>query len=277
MDRQAVRLIQEKLAADGHYHDVVDGIRGANTHTAAKAALLSAPGGLPAGWQNWSGKRHAIAFLQLYCMENGINAGDVDGWWGPQTEFAARALHQKINLGAPRLWRDETPSAANPHGFPKQSGVPAFYGPHGIPDAPTPPPPLVKVPCPWKMLIAWNQNQSRGHFNVHPKCADSLGDVVEKVHAHYGEAEIARLGLNLFGGDYNARSIRGGSSWSMHSWGIAIDFDPAHNKLRWGRDRARFAHPDYIDWWEIWEASGWVSLGRARNFDWMHVQAARLN
>ena len=29
-------------------------------------------------------------------------------------------------------------------------------------------------------------------------------------------------------------------------------------------------------WWALWEEEGFVSLGRAGDFDWMHVQAARL-
>ncbi|MCH7410937.1 hypothetical protein MM239_16125 [Belliella sp. DSM 111904] len=62
----------------------------------------------------------------------------------------------------------------------------------------------------------------------------------------------------------------------MHSWGIAIDFDPSNNQLKWGRDMATFAGPEYHAWWDIWESEGWVSLGRLRNFDWMHVQAASL-
>ena len=70
--------------------------------------------------------------------------------------------------------------------------------------------------------------------------------------------------------------MRGGTQYSMHSWGIAIDFDPERNQLNWGRDRARLAAADCVPFWDIWEAEGWVSLGRARNFDWMHVQAARL-
>jgi len=62
----------------------------------------------------------------------------------------------------------------------------------------------------------------------------------------------------------------------MHAWSIAIDFDPARNKLSWNNTRARLAKPDAVKFWELWEAEGWVSLGRARNYDWMHVQAARL-
>jgi hypothetical protein len=80
----------------------------------------------------------------------------------------------------------------------------------------------------------------------------------------------------LFGGCLNVRRMRGGSAWSMHSWGIAFDFDPDRNQLRWGRDRAAFAKPEYNKWFELWEEEGAVSLGRVRNFDWMHVQFARL-
>ena len=71
--------------------------------------------------------------------------------------------------------------------------------------------------------------------------------------------------------------MRGGTKPSTHSWGIALDWYPSRNKLRWGRDRASLAAPDCDDWWRIWEAEGWVSLGRSRNFDWMHVQAAKID
>jgi hypothetical protein len=70
--------------------------------------------------------------------------------------------------------------------------------------------------------------------------------------------------------------MRGGDRWSMHSWGIAIDFDPTRNSLHADHTQARLAQPDCNEFWRIWEDEGWVSLGRARDFDWMHVQAARL-
>jgi hypothetical protein len=70
--------------------------------------------------------------------------------------------------------------------------------------------------------------------------------------------------------------MRGGSAWSTHAWGIAIDWNPSSNKLKWGREQATLARPEYDAWWDIWEEEGWLSLGRARNYDWMHVQAARL-
>jgi len=55
-----------------------------------------------------------------------------------------------------------------------------------------------------------------------------------------------------------------------------VDLDPGRNQLKWGRDRAVFARPEYEPFWQIVESEGLVSLGRAKNFDWMHFQAARL-
>jgi len=87
--------------------------------------------------------------------------------------------------------------------------------------------------------------------------------------------ESKTLKLDLWGGCLNVRRMRGGRKYSTHSWGIAVDYDPLHNRLKWGRDKALFARPEYNKWWEFWEKEGWVSLGRTRNFDWMHIQAAK--
>ncbi len=57
---------------------------------------------------------------------------------------------------------------------------------------------------------------------------------------------------------------------------VAVDYFPAENKLFSGWDQAVFAQPQYDKWWEFWEREGWISLGRTQNFDWMHIQAARL-
>ncbi len=86
--------------------------------------------------------------------------------------------------------------------------------------------------------------------------------------------ERRHLGIDVFGGSLNVRKMRGGESYSMHSWGIAIDFDPERNALGWNQSKARLAAADAADFWKIWEGEGWVSMGRARDFDWMQVQAA---
>ena len=138
-------------------------------------------------------------------------------------------------------------------------------------------PPIVRVPVPWRMRLAWDKSQSVSHIGVPCQGRATAWAVCSRqVHAHYGDAELKRLRLDLFGGCFANRKKRGGSTWSTHAWAVALDFDPERNQLKWGRDRASLDHRDYDFWWHAWEAEGWVSLGRSRNFDWMHVQAARL-
>jgi len=282
MYRSVVRALQRRLKDMRLYVGRIDGIRGPLTHAAVVAALDARPRDLPDDFRDWSNWRKTVAFLQLWCHDADIDAGPIDGYWGPQTDYGIDELMALLRTGhRPEPWREPIASGKNPHGWPTQdeASLRAFYGAHGHPKdrpSPPPPPPLTRVRCPWPLKIAWDKRKRRSGFLVHARVADSLAEIVERIHAHYGGREITRLGLDLFGGDYTARRIRGGRRMSTHSWGIAIDFDPAHNQLKWGRDRARMAGADYDDWWRIWEAQGWVSLGRARNFDWMHVQAARL-
>jgi hypothetical protein len=126
------------------------------------------------------------------------------------------------------------------------------------------------------MRLAWARDTIVTRMTLHAKVAPSAGRVFEKIAETYAPHERVALGLDIFGGSLNVRRMRGGTSYSTHSWGIAIDFDPERNQLSWSRERARLAHPDAIPFWEAWEAEGWLSLGRERNYDWMHVQACEL-
>ena len=114
-------------------------------------------------------------------------------------------------------------------------------------------------------------------IRVHRLLAQHVKQALHEVLGHYGEAEIRRLGLNLYGGCYNFRPTATGRSLSMHAWGIALDFSPAANAYALKAPRASLSHADCTAWWQIWENHGAVSLGRERNFDWMHLQFAQLN
>ena len=166
--------------------------------------------------------------------------------------------------------------AAFPAARPR-AGLTETYGPPGRPPgdpAGVYTPPLERVPCPWPLVIAWAPERTTSKIAIHAALADSLDAVLAAVLREYGQDRIAALRLNHYGGSYNPRTSRRSSRMSLHAWGIAIDWDPARNRLRWDASRAFLAGPDYVAWWEIWEAEGWTSLGRSRDFDWMHVQAA---
>ena len=262
-----LRFLQTRLAALGLYAGAIDGRPGPLTHAATRRALHQMGQRLPPGWGLWHDARLATAALQAMARMAGFDPGPIDGHWGLRTLQAVQALMDQGNQDRP-----ETPAA--PPVWPTESGVPAFYGPHGTPQGRRPP--LVKVPSPWTFRIAWNLAQTRSFLWAHEKTAASLTRILHRIHHHYGEGRLRDLRLDIFSGDYDPRLMRGSQTrWSMHAWGIAYDFDDTENRLNWGADRARLARPEYHPFWEIWEAEGWVSLGRTRNYDWMHVQAAR--
>jgi hypothetical protein len=277
MDSAAVRAIQRKLKELGHYTGRVDGDPGPETNRAVEAGLADRSGELPNAWSGWASQRKGVAFLQIICKDAGLEVGSIDGLWGPQTDFAFESFQESQETGElPAPWRDDEPLDVNPNNWPRQTqeALEGFYGPHGTPEGNRPP--LVRIACPWTLCLAWDTSQIVSAISIHEKVAHSLEQILGRVHAHYGEDRLRDLRLDLYGGSYNPRRMRGGTSWSTHAWAIAIDWDPSNNQLRWGRDRASLARREYVDWWRFWEEEGWVSLGRARNFDWMHVQAARL-
>jgi len=131
---------------------------------------------------------------------------------------------------------------------------------------------LTVIQLPYPMRLAWDLDVKVTRMSCHKDVADKFLAVFNDLLCHYGYDEIVRLGIDLFGGCFNYRRMRGGSSWSLHSWGIAIDLDPARNKLKESRRTARFARPEYKPMIDIFYNHGFISLGVERNFDFMHFE-----
>jgi hypothetical protein len=264
MTKKTIQFVQTQLNAKGLDAGPEDGIMGTQTLTA-----LNQVSEIP---QQWSKNRKVVAFIQLLAKEKNIDSGKIDGYWGPQTEHAFDVLQQVIlEDRQPEIWRPEDLPVDNPNGWPSQTpedNLTAFYGEVGENQT--------RIDLPYPHRLSWNKAKTIRSFQCHEKVHDSLQRVLTRVLDNYGLEEIQRLRLDLWGGCLNVRTMRGGTRYSMHSWGIAVDYDPERNKLKWGRDRAAFAKPEYDIWWRLWEEEGWISLGRSRNFDWMHVQAAKL-
>jgi hypothetical protein len=235
-------------------------------------------------------------WLQSRLTAHGFPCGAIDGQIGSRTIAALKAFeaHHELPVNGtadqqvidllrlsateltPRIpERDEDAPEPDPavvalrlNPWPRQKDVGTFYGKVGENQT--------HIEVPFDMFLAWDKSVRVKRITLHKKVADSALRVFRQVAGTYSEGEIRNLGLHLFGGSLNVRRMRGGSNYSMHSWGIAIDFDPERNQLKWGRDKARLAQEDAEPFWKAWEAESWLSLGRARNYDWMHVQAALL-
>lgn len=194
------------------------------------------------------------AFVRDVQAELGVK---VDGWAGPATR-AAFAERFGVEL-------ETAPPAAFPWPGRSESEIRDYYGPPGDSQQ-------VRVEPPYPMRIAWDTATPLRVITCHRLVADSLLAVLRSILDTYGMDWIRRHGLDLYGGCYNFRKMRGGSSWSAHAWGIAIDLDPARNGLRtpWPGEATM-----PVEAIELFEAAGWTSLGRVIHSDAMHFQATR--
>jgi hypothetical protein len=154
--------------------------------------------------------------------------------------------------------------------WPKQdyTSMVRFFGPVGENQT--------SLVLPYSMVLDWEPQTRVRKITCHEKVAPALERIFKKLLDEYGQEKLTALGIDQFGGCLNVRKMRGGSSWSIHSWGAAVDLDADRNTLHETSKTARFARPEYLPMWKIIEGEGAVSLGRARNYDWMHFQFARL-
>lgn len=267
------RDIQRLLTAVGYYNAGIDGDFGPKSWEATRKLLTRHK---PEAFE-WRNDRQKIAAVQIVLHHAGYEPGDIDGYYGPNTREAFNTWDYFQSHGKAEILPGRTVEEINTaedeleFKWPSQKNVEKVFGKGGGPKATA-----GKVILPITMRIAWNLDQQIRQFNCHEKVAEPLTSIFNQAVSHYGESMFRELRLDLFGGCYNHRKMRGGTALSMHSYGIAVDLDPEWNQLRWGKDRAAFAQPSYDPFWRIVEAHGAISLGRERDYDWMHFQFATL-
>ena len=264
--------LQQELKKLGLYSGAIDGKIG-NQSLIGITAFLNNNKVNVAGWTNQrlinGAKQQVVSLL-------GIDVGKIDGWLGDSSKQGFALYNAKGNqpvIDKITTWRDKvtTPpiiTATNKNNWPVQADMDKFFGQKGENQT--------SITLPYKMKLAWDLNSTVTKMTIHEKCADSLGRILKNTYDHYGQDAITQLRLDVFGGSLNVRKMRGGTAWSIHSWGCAVDLDPERNQLKMHHDTAEFANPKYDAFWKFVAEEGWVSLGKARDFDFMHLQAARL-
>lgn len=258
--------IQRLLQSTGAYRGALDGVIGPKTLSAVHVTLHKYKDHIPGG--KLTDDRKAVVAAQMILAAAGHEPGAIDGYVGHNTLNAYQSFAYGIAIeGVNRNYKSNKGEPT--HGkYPTQSQAAAFYGAVGKHQT--------RITLPYNMVLAWKPTQTIRTMLCHEKVADDMLGIFTRVMGEYSLADVKRLRLHYFGGCLNVRKMRGGHMPSMHSYGAAVDIDPANNRLQWGRDRARLAQPEYEPFWQIVESAGAVSLGRARNFDWMHFQFARL-
>jgi hypothetical protein len=133
---------------------------------------------------------------------------------------------------------------------------------------------LTTITLPFKMRLSWSRHENITSFQCHRLIALPLLQVFKDLLAYYGYDKLVELGIDLYGGCFNYRAMRGGTNLSHHSWGIAIDLDPDRNLLKETHKTARFARPEYKPMIDIFYKNGFKGLGPEEDRDWMHFEIA---
>ena len=243
MDIQQIKWVQARLTAHGFQCGLIDGIAGAVT------------------------KRAISGFQERYqlTVTGEINTALIKAL---QAEPVASPSEMANIPDRDALLSDDQDRWDVKHRWPLQKMAHTFYGEPGAHQ--------VQLALPFPMYLAWDRSTEIHKITLHEKCHDSAGRALAEIAALYSPGERLALGINIFGGSLAIRNMRGGKSVSMHAYGAALDFNPEYNQLAWHRPKAGLSHDEAVPFWQAWEKEGWVSLGREKDFDWMHVQAARL-
>jgi hypothetical protein len=88
---------------------------------------------------------------------------------------------------------------------------------------------IVKWTPPYPIFYSDGKRTPLKTMLLHKKVVDVYTAAYTEVKEHFTPADIKELHLDISGGTFNYRLMRGGSRLSVHAYGIAIDMDPARN------------------------------------------------
>lgn len=170
-----------------------------------------------------------------------------DGVWGSESTYQSKA-HCRELMPNPNPWPNSD-----------QASLREFYGRPGDENA------LVGLLVPDGVVVHYEGNPVKT-IRCHAKVAASLSCILVAL------SKACPHVLLSYAGCYNNRSVRGGSTPSLHAYGAAIDFmpDTNGNRAHWptGSDMP-------IEAIECFSREGWLSAGVFWSRDSMHFQATK--
>lgn len=162
--------------------------------------------------------------------------------------------------------------------YSESQAIESFGQPHEDPKLSGVEPQLVFFDTPFKLrLYARSGKAEVTRIRCHKIIASYAEAALNRVLEVYGPEQIVKLGLDVYGGCYNPRTVRGGKTWSKHAFAIAFDFLQAENGLNTPFHASTFGRPEYKDYLDIWQECGFANLGRIPTFarDAMHFEFMR--
>ena len=187
--KQMVLVVQAQLNDLFDLNLKVDGIIGQQTMAAAlRISTISA---------QWSLSRQFVGAIQHICFVHGLDAGPIDGYWGPLTENGFDELVQKLENNSVVHWREDTnkqlrsqPDNEWPND--RLKDMTSFYGGVGTN--------MTRVKIPYTLKLAWDLKTTLNQFTCHKKCAEPIQAAMEEILQVYGLDFIKQNKLDHWGG-----------------------------------------------------------------------------
>lgn len=174
-----------------------------------------------------------------------------DGFWGPRSIAACKKhLFSLMPLKSP--WPNSD-----------QASLRAFYGEPGDESN------LVSFQFPFP---TYYEGKIVRTGRCHKKVKESLLRVLTRIGDKWGKFPGIMEEVQDYGGIYSFRNKRGGSTYSVHAWGAAIDLDADDNAFR---DSWPMKADMPLEIMEEFSKEGWLSAGAFWGYDAMHFQATR--
>jgi len=161
--QEAIKLVQDSLNRHYRHNLKVDGHAGRKTQTAL-LQVTTVP-------NHWKLERQLIGYIQHIASVEDINAGPVDGYWGPQTDYAYK-------IGA-------IPDTNSKFPIQTQKELTKFYGEVGTNQ--------VKLISPYPLRLSWKPETVVRRITCHQKVRDSVERALTNVKNHYGLERIHGL------------------------------------------------------------------------------------
>lgn len=125
------------------------------------------------------------------------------------------------------------------------------------------------VQLPFPLIASWDKSLKLTKLRVNADIADDFIAAMLEVLETFGPDGVHAHGIDVTGGCYNKRKIRGGTRWSSHSWGASIDYNPIGNAMRMNPKQTLFGR---FDSWRVFGEIMYKHGFRTLAHDMMHWQ-----
>jgi hypothetical protein len=136
---------------------------------------------------------------------------------------------------------------------------------------------IVKSPFPIYAIVKGKKSRRKeaGDFDTffcNAQVRDQLQAIYNEIYTTFTAQEIEQNKYNIFSGCLVPRKKTGGSTPSVHSWGLALDVNDLENGWGVKSPKAQLSDPKHKKFIDIWYKHGFKSYGRELDNDWMHFQ-----